>query len=58
MEIDIDDVSWKAELVTRPPTIQEGYCMLPSGPGWGAEINEDVLAEHAWRPKAAATAGY
>ena len=25
MEIDIDDVPWKAELVTRPPEIKDGY---------------------------------
>lgn len=58
MEIDIDDVPWKAELVSKPPTIEDGHFLLPSGPGWGAEIDEDVLAEHAWHPRAAATAGY
>ena len=25
MEIDIDDVPWKTELVTVPPTIEDGY---------------------------------
>jgi L-alanine-DL-glutamate epimerase-like enolase superfamily enzyme len=50
MEIDIDDVPWKRELVTRPPTIAGGCIELPVGPGWGADLNEDVLAEHAWRP--------
>ena len=48
MEIDIDDVPWKAELVSRPPVIEEGHILLPTGPGWGAEINEEVLREHAW----------
>jgi L-alanine-DL-glutamate epimerase-like enolase superfamily enzyme len=58
MEIDIDDVPWKAALVSNPPTIQKGHFLLPAGPGWGAEINEEVLVEHAWHPRAAATAGY
>jgi L-alanine-DL-glutamate epimerase-like enolase superfamily enzyme len=58
MEIDIDDVPWKRDLVTQPPIIQDGYFSLPSGPGWGADINEEVLAEHAWSPRVAATAGY
>ena len=22
--------------------------LVPSGPGWGTEINEDVLREHPW----------
>jgi L-alanine-DL-glutamate epimerase-like enolase superfamily enzyme len=48
MEIDIDDVPWKAELVSRPPVIEEGHILLPTEPGWGAEINEEVLREHAW----------
>jgi L-alanine-DL-glutamate epimerase-like enolase superfamily enzyme len=49
MEIDIDDVPWKADLVTRPPVIQDGHIMIPTGPGWGADINETVLREHPWR---------
>ncbi len=46
MEIDIDDVAWKSELVTNPPVIQDGHIALPAGPGWGADINEDVLRAH------------
>jgi L-alanine-DL-glutamate epimerase-like enolase superfamily enzyme len=46
MEIDIDDVPWKQELVTNPPTIKDGHILLPNGPGWGADINEEVLRAH------------
>jgi L-alanine-DL-glutamate epimerase-like enolase superfamily enzyme len=46
MEIDIDDVAWKKDLVTNPPEIRDGRIMLPTGSGWGAEINEDVLEAH------------
>ncbi len=48
MEIDIDDVAWKADLVTKPPVINDGHIFLPEGPGWGAEINEEVLRAHPW----------
>jgi len=50
MEIDIDDVPWKRDLVTLPPTIEDGCIRLPAGPGWGAEINLEVLRAHPWEP--------
>jgi galactonate dehydratase len=46
MEIDIDDVPWKDDLVTHPPNIQNGELMVPTRPGWGADVNEDVIAAH------------
>jgi L-alanine-DL-glutamate epimerase-like enolase superfamily enzyme len=49
MEIDIDDVPWKQELVANPPVIKEGYIQLPTGPGWGSEVNEEVVRAHPWR---------
>ncbi len=30
MEIDVDDVPWKQQLVTCPPTIQDGHILLPT----------------------------
>ena len=48
MEIDIDDVAWKGDLVTKPPVIRNGHIFLPEGPGWGADINEEVLRAHPW----------
>ncbi len=48
MEIDIDDVPWKGELVTRVPEIKDGHILLSTAPGWGAEINEEVLRAHPW----------
>ncbi|MGZ5138463.1 MAG: mandelate racemase/muconate lactonizing enzyme family protein [Burkholderiales bacterium] len=48
MEIDIDDVPWKDELVTRPPEIIDGYMTIPKGPGWGTSINEDAARAHPW----------
>ncbi len=53
MEIDIDDVSWKDDLVTHPPEIENGYMKIPTGPGWGAELNEAELRRHPWQDKQA-----
>jgi len=57
MEIDIDDVPWKKDLVTCPPTIQDGHILVPTGPGWGTDINEEVLRAHAWE-RPSRNAGY
>ena len=43
MEIDIEDVPWKDELVTVAPTIENGELVLPTTPGWGADVNEEAL---------------
>jgi L-alanine-DL-glutamate epimerase-like enolase superfamily enzyme len=48
MEIDIDDVAWKDELVTVAPEIEAGYMTIPASPGWGTEIDEDVARAHPW----------
>jgi L-alanine-DL-glutamate epimerase-like enolase superfamily enzyme len=46
MEIDIDDVRWKDDIVTVPPVIEDGYLVLPKGPGWGADVNEEFVRAH------------
>lgn len=46
MEIDVDDVPWKDDLITWKPDIKAGCVQIPPGPGWGAELNEDVIAAH------------
>jgi galactonate dehydratase len=46
MEIDIDDVLWKDEVVTKPPVIDNGDLLLPSGPGWGADVDESFVRTH------------
>ncbi|HID60686.1 MAG TPA: mandelate racemase/muconate lactonizing enzyme family protein, partial [Hadesarchaea archaeon] len=50
LEVDVDDVSWKDDLVTRPPEIKNGHLKIPSKPGWGADLNEEVLHAHPWPP--------
>jgi L-alanine-DL-glutamate epimerase-like enolase superfamily enzyme len=46
MEIDIDDVPWKDDIVTDPPDIENGILKLSSKPGWGTELNEKEIARH------------
>ncbi len=48
LELDVDDVPWREELTTAVPEIVDGVVTVPSGPGWGCDVNEDVLAAHPW----------
>ena len=48
MEIDIDDVPWKDDLTTHVPDIVDGYMKTPSRPGWGTDLNEEVVKAHLW----------
>ncbi len=46
MEIDIDDVPWKDDLVTHPPEIVDGHLVLSDRPGWGTDVDEKAVAAH------------
>jgi galactonate dehydratase len=46
-EYDVDEVPWKPKLLTHPPVIENGEFVLPTGPGWGTDVNEDELRTHA-----------
>lgn len=45
MEIDIDDVPWKDEVVSGHD-IRNGHLHLSDDPGWGVEVNEDAIRAH------------
>lgn len=49
MEIDVDDIPLREQLVSNIPAISNGRMAIPSGPGWGTEINEEVLRAHPWK---------
>ena len=51
MEIDPDTVPWYDALVTVKPDIREGYLHLPTGPGWGTEIDEEAVRAHPPRTR-------
>jgi L-alanine-DL-glutamate epimerase-like enolase superfamily enzyme len=46
MEIDPDTVPWHDDLVTVKPRIEGGQLFVPSGPGWGTEVNEEAVRAH------------
>ncbi|MCC6472265.1 MAG: mandelate racemase/muconate lactonizing enzyme family protein [Burkholderiales bacterium] len=46
MEIDVDEVPWRGQLLTRPYRIENGEFLLPEAPGWGADIDEAVVRAH------------
>ena len=43
MEIDIDSIPWRDEFVTAVPQIEAGQMILPTGPGWGIDVNEAAV---------------
>ena len=38
------------EVLTKPIEVENGYLKVPEGPGWGADIREDVVLSHPPRP--------
>ena len=53
MEIDVDDVPWRNDLVTAQPVIADGQLQVPTAPGWGADLNEDAARAHPWHNRKA-----
>ena len=53
METDVDDVPWKDELVTNVPEVVDGHMTIPTGPGWGTDLNEEVARAHPWEGQVA-----
>jgi L-alanine-DL-glutamate epimerase-like enolase superfamily enzyme len=51
MEFDVDTVPWYDDLVTAKPTIADGHLLLPTGPGWGTEVNEEAVHAHPPRKR-------
>ena len=48
METDVDEVPWREEFLTSASKIHDGVMELPSGPGWGTDINEEAIKKHPW----------
>ena len=46
LEIDMDDVPWKWDLIDQKLDIVDGELIVPSRPGLGANIVEERVAEH------------
>ena len=51
METDPDVVPWHDDIVTVKPDVKDGYLTLPTGPGWGTEIDEATVRAHPPRSR-------
>lgn len=49
VEFDVTENPFRTELISHPFGVREGYLDLPSGPGLGIEVDEDLLRRHAFR---------
>ena len=49
METDVDSCPWRDAYVTALPEIRDGYLQVPSGPGWGVDLDEAAIARHPWK---------
>ena len=45
------DRAFRDRASTAPIRFEDGYFLLPDGPGLGVEPNLDALREHAFRPQ-------
>ena len=43
METDIDSAPWRDELFSQPVKIENGDLIIPTGPGWGIDVNEEAV---------------
>ncbi len=50
MEIDIDDVPWKDDLTGGAMHFEDGELAIPTAPGWGVDLDEEVARAHRWEP--------
>jgi len=46
MEIRPDEAPWTRQFITQPIDVRDGHMYLPEAPGWGADVNEEALAEY------------
>ena len=54
LEFDADVVPWARDVFSALPAVEGGVMHVPSGPGWGVEIDEAALAAHPVGGKASA----
>ena len=47
METDIDSAPWRDELFTTEVRYENGEMIIPTGPGWGMDVDEAAVRRHA-----------
>ena len=50
MEYEVEDIPWKDGFTTAKPEIVDGHMVVPKGPGWGIEVDEEFAQAHPWDP--------
>ena len=48
MESDVDSSPWRDEITTQVPEIENGFMTIPTGPGWGCDLNEEAAKKYAF----------
>jgi galactonate dehydratase len=46
------DVPWRCDLTPGTPRVRNGYYDLPTGAGWGVDVDEDLIRAHPEDPNA------
>jgi galactonate dehydratase len=46
------DVPWRCDLTPGTPRVKNGYYEIPKAPGWGVEVDEDLIRAHPEDPNA------
>ncbi|MCL2058670.1 MAG: mandelate racemase/muconate lactonizing enzyme family protein [Oscillospiraceae bacterium] len=46
LELDVDDVPWRDDILTHPFVIERGALLVPDRPGLGADLIEEELLAH------------
>ncbi|MBI4218896.1 MAG: mandelate racemase/muconate lactonizing enzyme family protein [Chloroflexi bacterium] len=49
MESDPEQTPYRDELFTVVPEVKDSHMKVPTGPGWGAELNEAAAKKYAWK---------
>ena len=47
-ESDPVQAPWREELFTVLPEVNNGMMKIPTGPGWGTELREDMAKKYAY----------
>jgi L-alanine-DL-glutamate epimerase-like enolase superfamily enzyme len=45
-EHDVDTATWKTSILTQPLRLDGAEIIVPTGPGWGTDVDEAVLRAH------------
>ncbi|MGB3732426.1 mandelate racemase/muconate lactonizing enzyme family protein [Microbacterium sp.] len=47
LEVDVDIPAWFSDLVSEEPRFLDGELVVPPGPGWGIDVNEEAVRAYA-----------